>query len=45
MAAVAMRGMICPPELEGKPTGNWLSSNTSQARGNWKLYEDRLIRM
>lgn len=41
-----LRGMVLPPECEGKPTGTWLSGDAaaaSSARGNWKLYVDKVI--
>ena len=45
MAARFMRGMVLPTECEGKPTGTWLSGEaaSASARGNWKLYLDRVI--
>lgn len=43
MDAVAMRAMIMAPDMKGKPTGKWLTPSTPQARGNWKLFEDRII--
>jgi len=42
MAARFLRGMVLPVEWEGKVTGTWLSGQTP-ARGNWKLYLDRVI--
>jgi hypothetical protein len=40
-----MRGMVLPTEWAGKPTGTWLSGEaaSASARGNWKLYLDRVI--
>lgn len=40
-----MRGLVLPTECEGKPTGTWLSGAAAaqSARGNWKLYLDRVI--
>jgi hypothetical protein len=40
-----MRGMVLPPECEGKPTGTWLSGEVAaaSARGNWKLYVDKIV--
>ena len=40
-----LRGMVLPPECEGNPTGTWLSGEVaaSSARGNWKLYVDKVI--
>ena len=43
MAARFMRGMVLPPEWEGKATGTWLSGDTARPRGNWKLYVDKMI--
>jgi hypothetical protein len=42
MAAKFMRGLVLPAEWEGKVTGTWLSGQTP-ARGNWRLYVDRVI--
>jgi len=42
MAARFLRGMVLPVEWEGKVTGTWLSGQVP-ARGNWKLYVDRVI--
>jgi hypothetical protein len=40
-----LRGMILPTECEGNPTGTWLSgaSVAATAKGNWKLYVDKLV--
>jgi hypothetical protein len=40
-----LRGMILPPENEGNPTGTWLSGTVvaATAKGNWKLYADKII--
>ena len=40
-----LRGMILPVEHEGKPTGTWLSGAAvaATAKGNWKLYADKII--
>jgi len=45
IAAKFMRGMVLPAEWEGKVTGTWLSGEVaaSSARGNWKLYLDKVI--
>jgi hypothetical protein len=45
MATRFMRGMVLPPECEGKPTGTWLSGAAvaATAKGNWKLYADKII--
>src|SRR5262245_7876065 len=43
MAAKFMRGMVLPPEWEGKVTGTWLSGETAGPRSNWKLYVDKVI--
>ncbi len=45
MATRFLRGMVLPTECEGKPTGTWLSGEaaSASARGNWKLYLDRII--
>ena len=44
MAAIFMRGMVLPPEWEGRVTGTWLSGDAAlPPRGNWKLYVDRII--
>lgn len=44
MAARFMRGMVLPPEWEGKVTGSWLSGEAHVApRGNWKLYVDKIV--
>jgi hypothetical protein len=45
MAARFLRGMILPVEHEGKPTGTWLSGAAvaATAKGNWKLYADKII--
>jgi hypothetical protein len=45
MATRFLRGMVLPPECEGNPTGTWLSGEVAaaSARGNWKLYVDKLI--
>ncbi|HVA13475.1 MAG TPA: hypothetical protein VNF99_09515 [Stellaceae bacterium] len=45
MATRFMRGMILPVECAGKPTGTWLSGEaaSASARGNWKLYVDRIV--
>jgi hypothetical protein len=45
MATRFLRGMILPTECEGKPTGTWLSGEvaSASARGNWKLYVDKII--
>jgi hypothetical protein len=40
-----LRGMILPAECEGKPTGTWLSGAAvaATAKGNWKLYVDKIV--
>ena len=40
-----LRGMILPTECEGNPTGTWLSGAAvaTTAKGNWKLYVDKII--
>jgi hypothetical protein len=44
MAAKFMRGMVLPPEWEGRVTGTWLSGDAAASpRGNWKLYVDKVI--
>ena len=45
MASRFLRGMILPTEWEGKATGTWLSGEAiaATARGNWRLYLDRII--
>ena len=45
MATRFLRGMVLPPDWEGRPTGTWLSGEAAAAgaRGNWKLYLDRII--
>jgi len=44
MAATFLRGMVLPPEWEGKVTGTWLSGEAAlPPRGNWRLYVDRII--
>ncbi|HLI20715.1 MAG TPA: hypothetical protein VKV32_06340 [Stellaceae bacterium] len=43
MGALAIRAMIGPPAMQGKPTGKWLTLDTPEARGNWKLYADRVV--
>lgn len=45
MAARFLRGMVLPAECEGKPTGTWLSGEVAAAtaKGNWKLYVDKVI--
>jgi hypothetical protein len=45
MATRFMRGMVLPPECEGKPTGTWLSGEAAaaSAKGNWKLYVDKVV--
>lgn len=44
MAAKFMRGLVLPPECEGKATGTWLSGEVAAPpRGTWKLYVDRVI--
>jgi hypothetical protein len=42
MGARFLRGMVLPPEWEGKVTGMWLSG-IAPPPGNWKLYVDRVI--
>jgi hypothetical protein len=42
MAARFLRGMVLPPEWEGKVTGTWLSG-IAPPPGNWRLYVDRVI--
>ena len=45
MASRFLRGMVLPVECEGKPTGTWLSGEAAaaSARGNWKLYVDKIV--
>lgn len=45
MAARFLRGMVLPVEWEGRPTGTWLSGEAvaASAKGNWKLYLDRIV--
>jgi hypothetical protein len=45
MAARFLRGMVLPAECEGKPTGTWLSGEVAaaSAKGNWKLYVDKVV--
>lgn len=45
MATRFMRGMVLPPDCEGKPTGTWLSGEVAaaSAKGNWKLYLDKIV--
>ena len=45
MATRFLRGMILPAECEGNPTGTWLSGAAvaATAKGNWKLYADKII--
>lgn len=45
MAARFLRGLVLPPEWEGRPTGTWLSgaAAAASARGNWKLYVERVV--
>ncbi|HXS39665.1 MAG TPA: hypothetical protein VN766_05745 [Stellaceae bacterium] len=45
MASRFLRGMVLPTEWEGKATGTWLSGEAiaATARGNWRLYLDRII--
>jgi hypothetical protein len=40
-----LRGMVLPTECEGKPTGTWLSGAAvaATAKGNWKLYVDKIV--
>jgi hypothetical protein len=40
-----LRGMILPAECEGNPTGTWLSGAAiaATAKGNWKLYVDKIV--
>jgi hypothetical protein len=41
MGAKFLRGMVLPPEWEGKVTGTWLSGN--QRPSNWRLLADKVI--
>lgn len=45
MATHFLRGMILPTECESNPTGTWLSGATvaATAKGNWKLYVDKIV--
>lgn len=45
MATRFLRGMILPAECEGTPTGTWLSGAAvaATAKGNWKLYVDKVV--
>ncbi len=44
MAARFLRGMVLPPEWEGRMTGTWLSGETATPpKGTWKLYVDRVV--
>ena len=44
IGAIFLRGMVLPPEWEGKVTGTWLSGDAAvPPRGNWKLYVDRIV--
>jgi hypothetical protein len=43
MAAKFMRGMVLPPEWEGRVTGTWLSGEVAGPRSNWTLYVDQVI--
>jgi hypothetical protein len=45
MATRFLRGMILPAECEGNPTGTWLSGAAvaATAKGNWKLYVDKIV--
>jgi hypothetical protein len=45
MATRFLRGMILPTECEGNPTGTWLSGAVAAAtaKGNWKLYVDKIV--
>jgi hypothetical protein len=44
MAAKFLRGMVLPPEWEGRATGTWLSAETAAPpTGTWKLYVDHVI--
>jgi hypothetical protein len=40
-----LRGMVLPTECEGNPTGTWLSGAAvaATAKGNWKLYADKIV--
>ena len=44
IAARFLRGMVLPPECEGKATGTWLSGEVAAPpKGTWKLYVDKVI--